>query len=312
MTHFRTIVIALALATALVAQDKKVEDKAPAAPVTSLFKTDKPITIDGVLDEPAWKQAAPVEAVYAYGKAGDKREPRMVARYTWDDHYLYIGYETFDKNLVAVSSGVKKGPRTNQRDGCLIAHEKEPVDVVEFFVCLGDLHFFWELHHNAANQFNDIFCIVADDAWPIKKSNQFRFGIHFGTDEVLRDDEPAGKTLAMAVKLKPKADGKPSTVNDSSDVDTGYVGELRIPWLGLGADVDRETFVTVEPTEPGGKKRSMHGPWKMAGQQLKILTVVQDGELKEHYLHSSPTLQGGFFHQNAKHWPGYVLEGGKK
>lgn len=294
----------------ITAADKKADDKAP-MPVTSpIYKTDQPITIDGVLDEPAWKQALPVEAVYAYPKLGAKSaDPHMHARFTWDDHYLYIGYETFDKNLVALGTGDKKGPKANKREGCLIAHEKEPVDVVEFFVSLGDLRFFWELHHNALNQFNDIYCIVADDSWPIRKSNQFRFGIHFGTDEVLKDDTDAGRTMALAVKLKPKADGKPSTVNEAGDADTGYIGELRLPWLGLGAAVDREAFVQIEVD---GKKRSIHGPWKMAGQELRILSVMQDGDLKDHYHHSSPTLQGGFFHQSAKHWPVYVLEASKK
>lgn len=301
---FGTVVTVATLGAA----DKKADDKAPATAAAAIYKAEQPITIDGVLDEPAWKQALPIDAIYTYGKVGEKHsEPCMVARYTWDDNYLYIGYETFDKNLVALGSGVKKGPKTNQRDGLLISHEKELVDVVEFFVALNDPRFFWEVHHNAANQFNDIYCIVADESWPVRKSTLFRFGINFGFDVVLQDDTAGGKTLATAVKLKPKADGKPSTVNDSSDTDTGYVGEMRLPWLGLGPALERESFVTIEQD---GKKRNIHGPWKMAGENLKILAVVQNRDLKDMYHHSSPTFQGGFFHHGTKHWPGYVLEGG--
>src|SRR5262245_16958110 len=69
--------IGLLAASVVIAADR-AEDKAPpAAPPTVIYKTDKPIAIDGVLDEPAWKQANPVDAIYAYGKAGEKSsEPR--------------------------------------------------------------------------------------------------------------------------------------------------------------------------------------------------------------------------------------------
>jgi hypothetical protein len=301
--YCRLAIVSALLLAVPVRADKKAEDK-PAAPPVSFFKTEKPITIDGVLDDPAWKQAVPIEVLYIYGKEGEKsKEPRMIARYTWDDQYLYIGYETFDKNLIALGNGEKKGPKNNKREGALISHEKEKVDVVEFFISFGDEHFFWELHHNAANQFNDIFCTVSDESWPIHKTTLFRFGIHFGVDQVLQDDVDGGRTMAMAVKLKPKADGSPSTLNDPSDSDTGYTAELRLPWLGLGPPLDRESFVTVN-------KKNVHGPWKMAGAEMKILTVFQDGDLKDHYHHSSPTLKGGWFHKGTAHWPRYRLEAG--
>ena len=273
-----------------------------------IYKTSQPIQIDGVLDDPAWKEARVVEADYVWGQVGRKSaEPRMRVRYTWDDHYLYVGYETFDKNLVALGTGQREGPPGNMREGCLISHPTEKVDVVEFFVSFGDPRFFWELHHNAANQFNDIWCVVVDDSWPIRGSCLNRFGIEFHTHEFVQDDAVGGHTLAMAVRLKPKTDGKPSTINDSSDVDTGYTAELRLPWLGLGAPVDRETLVPSQ--SDGSKKKSSfeHGPWKMAGQEMMILAVTQDGDLPEHYHHSSPTKPGGWFHKGAEHWPRYVL-----
>jgi Carbohydrate family 9 binding domain-like len=294
--------------TVLGARDsKKPDDKAPPA---EFKKASGPITIDGVLDEPAWKEAKPIEVKYIWndkeiGKVS--KEPRMTARYTWDDNYLYIGYETFDKNLIALGTGEKKGPKDNQREGAHISHEKEKVDVVEFFISFGDTHFFWELHHNALNQFNDIWIVVTDDSWPISKSSRNRFGIFFGTHEILQDDAEAGFTFKSAVKMKPKADGKPSTVNDPSDVDTGYIGEIRLPWLGLGAPMSCETMKSVE-LKPGGPKRNIHGPWKMAGQEMRILTVFQDGDLPDHYHHSSPTKGGGWFHKGAEHWPRYILK----
>lgn len=282
----------------------------PPAP-TAIHKTAAPIQIDGVLDEPAWQKAQAIDVNYIWGKVGEKStEPRMTVKYTWDDNYLYIGYETFDKNLVALGSGEKQGPKGNEREVCVIGHPTEKVDVVEFFISFGDQRFFWELHHNAANHFSDIWCVVVDDLGPISKSSLNRFGIQFNTREIVQDDTDAGHTLASAIRLKPKADGKPSTINDSSDTDTGYVGELRLPWLGLGAPLDRESYIPA-PNDP---KKRIHGPWKMAGQEMMILAVCQDGDTKEHYFHSSPTKPGGWFHKGSDLWPRYRLEdaAGKK
>lgn len=284
------------------------EDK-PAAPAPgTILQADGPIKIDGVLDEPAWEKATPVEVNYAWGRVNSRsEEPRMKARFTWDGDYLYIGYETFDKNLVALGTSEQQGPKDNQREGAVIGHSTEKVDVVEFFISFGDHHYFWEVHHNAANQFNDIWCSVVDDT-PLAKTTLARFGIHFGTGQNVEDDTPAGVKLASAVRLKPKADGKPSTLNDAGDTDTGYVGEIRLPWAGLGAPLTAESYVTVEPKESGGAKSRHHGPWKMAGQEIMLLSVFQDGDLKDHYHHASPTFPGSWFHKGTAHWPHYRLE----
>ena len=281
---------------------------ARAAEPAPIRKAPAPIAIDGVLDEPAWKQAQVVEADYVWGQVGRRSaQPQLRVRYTWDDHYLYVGYETFDKNLVALGTGEKDGPRDNLREGCTIAHPTEKPDVVEFFISFGDLRFFWEVHQNAANQFNDIWCVVPDEAWPISKSSMNRFGILFHHGEHVQDDAATGRRLGTAAALKPKADGKPSTVNDPSDVDTGYTGELRLPWLGLGAPLDRETWAPVPKADSQLRPPRQRGPWRMAGQEIRILAVVQNGDLKERYHHSSPTKPGGWFHKGAEHYPRYVL-----
>ena len=46
----------------------------------------------------------------------------------------------------------------------------------------------------------------------------------------------------------------------------------------------------------------------MAGQEMLILAVLQDGDLKDHYHHSSPTKGGGWFHKGAEHYPRYILK----
>jgi hypothetical protein len=286
----------------------RAAEDAEAAEPLAIHKAATQIAIDGVLDDPAWKHAQVIAAEYVWGKVGRRSaEPQMRARYTWDDRYLYVGYETFDKNLVALGTGEMEGPRENLREGCVIAHPTEKPDVVEFFISFGDLRFFWEIHHNAAKQFNDIWCVVPDEAWPISKSSMNRFGILFHHREYVQDDPAAGCRLATAVTLKPKADGKPSTVNDPSDVDTGYIAELRLPWLGLGAPRDRETWEPVSQGDSPSSPVRKHGPWKMAGQEIRILAVIQNGDLQERYHHSSPTKPGGWFHKGAEHFPRYVL-----
>jgi cellulose/xylan binding protein with CBM9 domain len=286
------------------------EEPPPATPVA---KTEQPIKIDGVLDEPAWQTATPIRVNYVWGKVGQANpQPTMVVKYTWDDNYFYIGYETFDANLVALPTDQVQGPPKNQRSGASIADPKEKVDVTEFFISFGDERFFWELHHNAANQFNDIWIAVMDDAWPIAKQRIARFGIYFGDREIVDDDTEAGFTLETAARPKPKADGSPSTINDSSDTDTGYTAELRLPWLGLGAPFERETQVKAPPAVAGEPERTIHGPWKMEGQELRVLAVFQNGDLEDHYHHSSPTFPGSWFHKGATHYPRYRLVGPAK
>lgn len=270
--------------------------------ITSIPKTDRPLVIDGVLDEPCWKHATPIRADYVNSKLGVlSGEPRMAARYCWDEHYLYIGYETFDRNLLALGSGQKEGPPDNQREGCEIWHPQQKLDVVEFFISFGDERFFWELHHNAANQFNDVWCTVPDPSWPVSQSSMATWGIIFGFGMVVQDD--GAYRLAKAVHLKPKADGKPSSLNDPSDTDTGYTAELRLPWLGIGAPARCRTWLEREPAQPGGQKVREPGPWKLEGQEILILAVVQDGDLTERYHHSSPTRKGDWFHKSAGDWP---------
>jgi len=294
---FRTVIPCSIL---LVSSGLSVAEDTTEPPAAPISKTVAPLKIDGVLDEPVWRRAKAVRGDYISGQVGKlSNAPRMTARYAWDGDYLYIGYETFDRNLVAVSGQTTDGPPDNRRRGCVIWQPPQKVDVVEFFISLGDERFFWEIHHNAANQFNDVWCTVFDKSWPVAKSARFPFGIHFGDREFLQDDAESGNTLAMAARPKPK-----STVNDDSDTDSGYTAELRVPWFGLGPPTDRQSSITVKSA---GTTKQVRGPWKMVDQTIMILAVVQDGDLEQRYHHSSPTFAGGWFHKHAADWPRYLL-----
>jgi len=270
-----------------------------AAEPVQIHKTAEPVTIDGSLEEPCWRAAAKSRTDYVNGQTGKLSDaPRMAVMYAWDDQYLYIGYETFDANLVAVSNGEKQGPKGSEREGCLIWGDPGKIDVVEFFITPADERFFWEIHHNAANQFNDIWCTNLDPEWPVSKSALFPFGIIFDNAAYLPDE---GKlTVAAAARPQPGKGGKPSTINSDKDKDTGYTAELRLPWHSLGADKSLRSIAK------SGETGESIPAWNMKGRTLRILAVVQDGDLETRYHHSGPEFPGGWFHKGVAHWP--VLE----
>ena len=259
------------------------------ADLTLIPKSAKPVKIDGVLDEECWQTAAAVKADFIKGGDGKVSDvPRMLARYTWDKDYLYIGYEVFDTNIVARGNGATKGPAPG-REGCAIS---PPADVVEFFIGFSNSNLFWEVHHNASNNFNDILVLVDLPAWKRNPPAFVYSGIYWAMQEFIKD---AGEQkLAVAVQMRPRADGKPSTVNDATDKDAGYTGELRLPWVGIGG-------------------------WKeMTGRELTILAVTETGDLpnppyKTPYHTSCPTLPtADFFHKHFAKWPRYKLGGAAK
>ena len=272
-------------------------------PAESLPKATVAPVIDGKLDDVCWQNAKTYNVDYVHSAKPPRRAETvpMTVKYSWDDHYLYIAYETFDRNLVALGKDEKQGPPNNRRQGLEIYKEGVKVDVAEFFLSMGDMRFFWELHHNANNQFNDVWCVSTDPAWPVNRSTMTFYGIMFLPEEFIRDEGPY--TLATAVQLKPKADGKPSTINDDTDIDIGYTAEIRVPWLGLGVPRDRQTTITKPNPENPRQPFREPGPWKMDGFEFWALAVSQDGDLKDRYHRSSPYIKGSFFHEDAPSWP---------
>ena len=265
----------------------------------AVVKAKKPIVIDGRLNDGDWKRAKIVRADFLWDKKDVvSKTPRMTARYLWDDHYLYIGYEIFDTNLQAKASGTMDGPPDNQRPGCE-ALPTNRIDIVEFHIVFEDRNFFWNVHHNASNHFSDSICIVGLPSWT---STQIAFasfaqtGIYWARKEHIQDE--GDRKLACAVSLSARKDGKPSTVNDASDVDTGYTGELRFPWFGIGAPRAART----------GGEEGKPGPWKMIGREVSILAVFQDGDADVIYFTSSPKMAHTFFATQPESFPRYVFK----
>lgn len=310
----RSLIVPLMLSFAFgctipsMAEDPKPTAEKPAIAPPTIYeipKLDHGLTIDGDLNKPEWKDVQVHRGDYSNNKVGllsDK--PRMTMRFLWDDHYLYIGYEFFTSDIQAAPQSRKQGPDDNLRETSANWLKDRKIDIAEFFVSFSDPHFFWELHHNGLNQFNDIWITVPDPSWKLSQQASVPYGIRFAFNEYVEDE--GEYRFAMATKMLPKADGKPSTVNDPSDVDTGYSAEIRLPLWGLGANKSRMTKIKVPPKTPEERETYLPGPWKMAGEEIQILGVYQAAALADNdrYYHSSPTKPpGGWFHTNWPHWP---------
>ncbi|MDP6116406.1 MAG: sugar-binding protein [Planctomycetota bacterium] len=280
-----------------------------------LQKVKEKISIDGVLGEKAWKDAKSWKVDYIFGKLNTlSKEPRMRVKYLWDDFYLYIGYEVNDANLVNISKGRLDGPPDNQRVVAEIWKDGVDVDIIEFFITFGDQNFFWELHHNALNQLGDVLIMRDLPYWKKGKSSIARYGIYFAEGEDIQDEsyklftETKNYRLKTAVHLKPKADGNPSTPNDGSDVDTGYTAELRLPLIGLGVPLKKKLTKKHPPIEEDGRPIVEGIGWDMKGQEISILAVIQNGDLKDRYHHSGPSVPGGWFHNGVAKYPKFVMK----
>lgn len=282
-------------------------DQAPpaaaSAPLPEIPKAEKAIAVDGKLDEADWARALVVPVNLIWGMGSERTTaPRMTARFLWDNSYLYIGYEVWDTNLTARTEGSPQGPKNNSRSGCDILPD---IDVVEFFLVFDDPNFFWEIHHNALNNFGDLLCLVSLPAWQKSRPALAGAGIYWGRQEYIQDQ--GALTLSRAVALKPRKKGGASTVNDASDTDTGYIGEIRLPWFGIGAPAQAQATIEVEPAKDG-KPAVTIPSWTMKGREISILAISQNGDSPERYCTSAAGLQpGAFFHAQTAKYPRYRL-----
>ncbi|MDX1944162.1 MAG: alpha/beta hydrolase family protein [Pirellulaceae bacterium] len=264
---------------------------ANASAALPLDKAAAPIVIDGRLDDAVWQAAQPIVVNHRHGKAGVlTNPPPLVARLAWDERYLYFGYEVRDRDLIVVPTGREAGPPGNRRPTSEEYLPEKRLDLVELFVSLGSREEFWEIHHAAGNQLNNSWCQVPPtETWAAQ--GKARYGdVKFDRERYVGDD--GGATLARAVALLPKADGSPSTINQSDDEDTGFTGEIRLPWRGLGI---------------AEQHRRADGSYDLAGMELPILVADLHGDRGEAVYHSSAELPLQMFHFSVSRWPKYRL-----
>jgi hypothetical protein len=147
------------------------------------------------------------------------------------------------------------------------------------------------MHHSAGNHLNNHWCAIPPRSELQKRPKTQLQDIKFDRDRYVPGDNQF--TVARAVYLWPKADGKPSTVNDSSDIDAGYTGEIRFPWSGLGIAADR---------------RKKDGGYRLTGMELQVLAAVLNGNDGEARYWSSGELPKQMFHFSMSRWPRYQLK----
>ena len=160
------------------------------------YRAEKPVVIDGALDDAAWESAPWTDAFVDI--EGDKRpKPRFRtrAKMLWDDTALYVAAELEEPHVWG----------TLTRHDSVIFHDP---DFEVFLDPDGDNHLYGELELNALNT-----------TWDLLLTKPYKDG-----GKAVNAWEITG--LKTAVKVK-------GTLNDPRDADTGWTLEIAWPWEGL-------------------------------------------------------------------------------
>jgi hypothetical protein len=161
------------------------------------YRAATPITIDGKLDDPAWKDA-PWSEPFVDIEGDKKPKPRYTTRVKmlWDDDCLYIAAELEEPHVWA----------TLTTHDSYIFHDDNDFEV--FLDPDRDNHLYAELEMNALNT-----------TWDLLLTKPYR-----DRGRPIDAWEIAGLKTAVHV------DG---TLNDPSDTDRGWTIEIAWPWKGL-------------------------------------------------------------------------------
>jgi hypothetical protein len=162
------------------------------------YRANKPIRIDGKLDDRAW-QAAPwtTDFVDIEGSAKPMPRFRTRAKILWDDDYLYIGAELEEPEVKA----------TLTKHDSVIFHDN---DFEVFLKPPGEAPGYFEFEINALNT-----------GWDLYLNKPYREGGKADNSW----DIPGLKT-AIAIQ---------GTLNDASDKDRGWTVEMAFPWSAFAS-----------------------------------------------------------------------------
>ena len=192
------------------------------------YRTPSPITIDGDLTKSVWQNARKsgrfVDMICGVPGFFDTRAAAL-----WDNEALYIAFWIEEPFVEA---------RLKQRDSTIFQEND-----VEVFIDGGDCYYEFEI--NALNTVYEVFFIWKD---AFHKFDQKEFDVHsrqaytFGGNHdrdaatFWRGNHPRGLRWAFtdwdfpglrtAVQIQ-------GTINDNSDIDTGWTVEIAFPWKGM-------------------------------------------------------------------------------
>ena len=149
-----------------------------------------PPTIDGKLDDEAWRKAVPLSTIYTFEKYGCRVDV-VTAYMAWDDDNLYLAVKIKDKDLY-IASKKHDGPHWIS-------------DVAELFIKpRKDRLEVYEMGFNMSNTFYDVLYIGLGGSPSVDRFIKYESG-----------------AIAKATYE--------GTINDWSDVDQGWSLEVAIP-----------------------------------------------------------------------------------
>jgi hypothetical protein len=235
--QLKTFVLILSCFFSSFAQDKILIPQIPFNPKTYIcLKSNSEILIDGILREPEWEKIKWTDSfVDIEGQL--KPQPRFETRVKmlWDENYFYVGAELEEPNLWAT---------LQQRD--TVIYQDNDFEV--FLDPDGDSHLYYELEINALNTVWDLLLI-----------------------KPYRDGGPAINSwdisgLKSAVHLC-------GSLNEISDIDSGWTIELAIPWAVLSELAGKNT-----PPSPGDYWRINYSrvEWKTEVVHNKYQKIVDE------------------------------------
>lgn len=209
------VILVLLVAGCAITPNIRERGKGPSVPsVLVAQRTEKPVVIDGKLDDEVW-QKAPVynldfckDLYLPFEKRRDQRpgidklvEPGE-ARLAWDDKYFYVGIKFIDSDIVQESDADQQ-------------HHYSSGDVVEIFLKPEKSTWYWEIY-GTPNAKKTVFWFPGRGRIGVKSS--WEAGMNL--DEVL-----------VATQIK-------GTLNDWKDRDEYWTLEMAIPISGLTAHGD--------------------------------------------------------------------------
>ena len=161
-------------------------------------KTDKPLKIDGQLNEEIWKKTAPTEDFQdIQGNLKPTPPFRTYTKMLWDDTYFYFGVYLEEPHIWA---------KLTERDA-VIFHDND----FEIFIDPdGDSHNYYEFEINALNTIWDLLLLR-----PYRED---------GEPKVLDAWDIRGIKTAVDIQ---------GTLNNPSDKDSAWTIEIAIPWTVL-------------------------------------------------------------------------------
>ncbi len=187
------------------------------------------LTIDGKLDEESWKKAAWTD-YFADIEGPLKPAPlfRTRVKMLWDDRYLYVGAELQEPNLWAT---------IRERDAVIFRDN----DFEVFIDPNGSTQPYYETEINALGTVWDL--LLREPYRDVDKAAVNAWDI---------------KGLKVGVALQ-------GTLNNPSDVDTGWTAEIAFPWDVLG-----ECVVAGAPPKDGAQ-------WRINFSRVEWRTKVDNG-----------------------------------